>query len=327
VARNGAIVDAGQTAASMMYYGNITGLGVSTGGNIFHGYTAAYVGGPQNPAVVPQAIRDLNTGGAYSNPGPQLGNKDLPAQGNDFGVSTLMDVENLIYHDLDNSALGYVAYGTASSTPPHVVGSIHYYAADPSEGTATTGQKSVIRHIQVTYDSFVYLVNGAVDLEKINGPGANGANGMVTTTATSATYNPANGQYTVTYSFSGSLTEYGSLVDGNYTLRLVADKIQGGGPGGATLDGNNNGMAQGSPTDDVVESFFRYFGDSNGDRKVDATDTAAFQAAYRSRSGMANYRNYFDFDNNGAVDATDYYQFQRRYKTQLNANGSVTNLP
>ncbi len=299
---------------------------MSAGGNTFLGYTSAYVGGPQDPTVVPQAIRDLNTGGVYSNGGPQLGNKDVPAQANNFGTGNLSAVENLIYHDLDNSALGFVAYGTASSTASHLIGAIHYYSRDPNEGTATTGQKSAIRHIQVVFDSFVFLAPGATVLIKVNGPYGASNGTMVQATVTSAVYDPSTGHYTVTFSFSVAGVEFGSLEDGNYSFRLVANDIQAGGPGGATLDGNNNNVAEGSPTDDVFENFFRLFGDSSGDKKVDSTDNNAFMAAYRSTDGQPNYRNYFDFDNNHAVDVQDYYQFLRRNGKKLNADGTYSNI-
>jgi hypothetical protein len=68
-------------------------------------------------------------------------------------------------------------------------------------------------------------------------------------------------------------------------------------------------------------------GDSNSDGQADNTDLAAFQAAYRSRRGMSNYRWYLDYNNDGMIDSTDYYQFLRRYKTGLNSDGSVSPIP
>jgi hypothetical protein len=73
----------------------------------------------------------------------------------------------------------------------------------------------------------------------------------------------------------------------------------------------------------TVATFFRLFGDVNGDGKVDATDQTAFMAAYRSRSGMANYRGYFDYDGNGMVDSSDYYQFLVHLNHKLDANGNL----
>jgi len=52
---------------------------------------------------------------------------------------------------------------------------------------------------------------------------------------------------------------------------------------------------------DGVVSFFRFFGDTNGDGVVDARDYAAFRAAYNARRGQASYLWYLDFDGNGVI--------------------------
>jgi titin len=147
VAENGAVVDAGQDPGSP--YGNLTGLGVSSGGNTFNGYTTAPVGGANDPTKVPQALRDLNTsapsntGPAYGNPGPQLGSLDLPAQHDTFGnlggpVSSLQDIENLVYHDPDNPALGFVSYGTPTApNPGPAASSLSQNAAAEGSGDLT----------------------------------------------------------------------------------------------------------------------------------------------------------------------------------------------
>jgi hypothetical protein len=333
-AEGGAVVDAGQLSGAP--YGNITGLGVSAGGNTFLGYTTAWVGAgaPADPAVAPQAIRDLNTGGAYANSGPQGNAFDLPAQGNNFGVGTLKDIENLLYHDLENAALGFVNYATNSAAPPHLLGSIQY-SASVSSALSTVqqglgdlshpGQKSIIRYLIFTFDSFVVLAPGAIDLEKLNGPGAGGQNGAVSLVLFGTAYDPATGHYTLTFSFNGPLTEFGSLSDGNYQLHLEAGQVQGGGLGGLGLDTNANGIG-GEAADNVVESFWRLYGDVFGDRQVDETDHAAFLAAYRSRVGMTNYRAYLDFTGDGLIDNTDYYQFMRHFRMRLNPDGSVIRI-
>ena len=46
--------------------------------------------------------------------------------------------------------------------------------------------------------------------------------------------------------------------------------------------------------------------------QIAATDSAAFQKAYRTRQGMANYAWYLDVNGDGWVDATDYFQFLNR---------------
>jgi hypothetical protein len=95
----------------------------------------------------------------------------------------------------------------------------------------------------------------------------------------------------------------GSLADGRYTLVEHAGLIHSG--------GNYVSLT------DHSDGFFRLYGDVNGDGKVDATDLAAFQKAYRSRQGMAAYVWYFDSNGDGTIDATDYFQFLQRYGTHL----------
>jgi hypothetical protein len=351
--QNGAIVDAGQLSSAALYYGNLTGLGVSTGGNTFNGYT--FLTGSLDTGV-PQAIRDLNTGTApftatgveqsnsYSAAGPQLGRMDVAAQGNTFGstagaATQLSQIEQLIYHDLDNNSLGFVSYGTATAQAPVVVGNVTYYAYNPTVltngsnngagtlvgGAQGTEQLSVVRYVQVTFSSYVFLdpnlqsatSNRGLNLIKVNGPYGAQANTQIHATIASAVYNPSSGTYTVIYAFSGPGTEYGSLEDGNYTLQFIESAIQGGGPGGPAL------AMSGDPFAVQAAQLHRYFGDSLGRSKVDDTDLAAFNAAYRSRIGMTTYRAYFDCNGDGVVDSMDYYQLQRHYHTRLNSDGTV----
>jgi hypothetical protein len=106
---------------------------------------------------------------------------------------------------------------------------------------------------------------------------------------------PTGTQLTLTFTGSGLVG--GSLADGRYTL---------------TMTGVSQPLLEGT-------KLFRLFGDVNGDGKVDDTDLAAFQKAYRARKGMANYAPYFDYNADGSIDSTAYYQFLRRYGTSLPA--------
>jgi hypothetical protein len=235
---------------------------------------------------------------------------------------------------------------------PTVVGSVTYVASiDPrltatqaGAGTLVAGaaqgaeQMSAIRYLQVTFSTAVTLDpsgNYGLKLMEVNGPAFNTGNTNpalgrhIQASVVSAVMN-AGGAETVTYSFSGAGTEYGSLEDGNYSLRFNESAIQGGGPGGPALS------SSGDPFTTGPALFHRLFGDGNGDGKVDntpyspstptITDNSTFMAAYRSLIGMANYRAYYDFNNDGRVDSTDYYQFLRRNGKKLNADGSETSI-
>ena len=102
--------------------------------------------------------------------------------------------------------------------------------------------------------------------------------------------------------FSGAGTDFGSVADGNYTLQVLAANIQAGGV---------NMAANGSL------SFFRFFGDYNGDRHVDIADFGFFSVSFGTQSGDANYRSYFDWNNDGHIDIADFGQFSIRIFTVL----------
>ena len=75
---------------------------------------------------------------------------------------------------------------------------------------------------------------------------------------------------------------------------------------GRAVDGD--GTAGG----DQVDSFFRLFGDSDGDGEVDRTDLAALLSTLGKRSGEAGYLPIFDFNANGRIDVRELGQVARR---------------
>jgi predicted outer membrane repeat protein len=376
----------GGPAGNVGYYGDITGLfsgtplgstAHSSGGNTFgtsanpFGLDTSATATPNPGPTIPQAIRNENTGTApfgalangveqsfnYGSAGPLLGRMDTPAQGNTWNGNAslpLFQVEQLIFHDIDDNSVGFVTYGNTTGPAPVVVGTVDYSAnfnlANPQAGTGTlfagagsvmgdpnfmTGQKSVIRNIRVTYSGYVFLdpnlqspsSNNGLNLIKLNGPYGAPANTLIHAIVSSTLYNRTTGAYTVLYGFSGAGTESGSLEDGNYSLQFNESAIQGGGPGGPGLS------PAGDPFAVQAAMFWRFFGDSNGDRKVDNAEMTLFNAAYRSRLGMTNYRATFDFNGDTIVDSVDYYQFLRRRGStatkgqQLNPDGTVTTIP
>ncbi len=360
-------------AGNVGYYGDITGLldgGVelgstahSLGGNTFDGYSVST--STTNPAAA-QAIRDLNTGPSstvtprangvetsfnYSSVGPLLGRMDLPAQNNTFAVAngsggytpvtSLFNIDQLIFHDLDNTAEGFVSYGTNMTGPATIIATPQYFASyattpTPSNGFGTLSngtqsltsgqQKSMIRGIAVTFSSFVFLdpnllsttSNRGLNLLQVNSPYGPGSNTLVLAGLSSSThYNQSNGNYTVVFNFSGSATEFASLQDGNYSLQFNAAAIQSGGPGGPALGAS--GFVD--PTT-WKALFFRYFGDTNGDAMVDNKDQVVMQKAVNTLSGQANYQSYLDFSNRGYITSADYQQFMKRYATRLDTDPS-----
>jgi hypothetical protein len=99
----------------------------------------------------------------------------------------------------------------------------------------------------------------------------------------------------------------GSLADGHYTLtihgRLVHDGF------GQALDGAGTGVA-GS---DAVDTFFRLFGDADGDGHVDLDDLRSLVGTLGKRTGDPGYLWYFDYAGDGRVDVGDLLQALRRF--------------
>ena len=105
-----------------------------------------------------------------------------------------------------------------------------------------------------------------------------------------------------------------TLPDGVYQLRIFASKVMGA---GGTLDGNSNGVSEGSPTDDYTTPttspgrIIRLFGDSDGNAVVNAFDFSAFRLAF------GGYAFAFDYDGNNVTDAADFTQFRSRFGSSL----------
>src|SRR5262249_30412188 len=132
--------------------------------------------------------------------------------------------DNLVAGDFNN------LYDVFAYVQPPTVTSVTF-----GDGTS---QRSLVRQLVVTFSEPVSFAGPIINAFTVHRSGTGGTLGDVTLSA-----NPANGPASsVTITFSGALTEYGSLVDGLYNLTIGAAQISG--VGGA-LDGNSDGIAGG----------------------------------------------------------------------------------
>jgi hypothetical protein len=165
----------------------------------------------------------------------------------------------------------------------------------------------MVTSITVTFNTLVTIDDLAAAFQVVNKAGGSPV-GLI------ANRSDVGGKTAVTLAFSGAGIIGGSLADGNYLLTVAADHVFAS---GFKLDGNRDG----TPNDNftfgaaAVDKFFRFFGDQDGDRDVDATDRFRFLAAKGKTRGQAGYLWYFDYDNDGDVDSvgTDVDQFNIRY--------------
>ncbi|MCA9158882.1 MAG: hypothetical protein KDA72_11175, partial [Planctomycetales bacterium] len=186
-------------------------------------------------------------------------------------------------------------------------------------------QRSSVSRLQILFDGLVDiddLNNGTFTVQR-RGPGG----GIVNTTAFISN-SAVPGKTQVTLVFSGSFVETnGSLKDGNYDLVILAASIHRRGltSNDAILDGDQDGVAGGNlyfgaDQNNVVvaaDTFFRMYGDSDGDGDVDASDLQRISLAYRKRYGEAGYGDYFEYNSTGVVSNTDLAQFNLRYRKKL----------
>jgi hypothetical protein len=150
-------------------------------------------------------------------------------------------------------------------------------------------QRSMVTSVNVTFDRVVtFAGDSAAAFILVNSSGE--AVGLTINTAV------VNGVTIATLTFSGSLTESGSLADGVYTLTVVSAQI---------VDGLTAG--------DYTANFFRLFGDANGDGVVNAGDFNAF----RQVNGTVATDPTFDFDGDGVITAGDFNAFRARLGTTV----------
>jgi photosystem II stability/assembly factor-like uncharacterized protein len=160
-----------------------------------------------------------------------------------------------------------------------------------------SAQRSMITSITITFGSVVTLDPGAIELVRQEGG----------TFAPDIAQAVVDGQTVVTLTFSGAGIIGGSVPDGHYTLTIHGDLVHDAATGLA-LDGAGTGTA-GS---DHVETFFRLFGDADGDGHVDLTDLELFIGTFGKHAGDAGFLAYFSYNTDGRVDFGDLVQLLRR---------------
>lgn len=175
-----------------------------------------------------------------------------------------------------------------------VVAPAHVRSVVINDGAA---QRSMVRSVTVTFDQPVRLDAGAFLLERQDGR--------------SMLLAYAPGVYTsLTLSFAGTLAGAGgSLADGSYRLTIFGSRVHELRLN-QELDGDGDGRGGGNRQD----SFFRLFGDSDGDRDVDMADARAMKATLGKRRGQIGFLDYFDFNGGGVINGADTNEFARRYR-------------
>ena len=250
-------------------------------------------GGPTQTHALQLGSPAINAGGPnfdLSNPGGD-GNTDdaIPFDGRGDGFSRLRG--------------GRVDIGAFEVQSAPKVESVSI-DNDADIGCTQNCQRSMVRSLTVTFDTEVEIAAGAFSLTQT----LNGNSNNFTIADADVSTSLVNGKTVAVLTFANRTTGIfgGSLADGNYTLTVDSTKIQ-------TVVGND------AMTANHTDEFFRFFGDVDGDRDVDALDFNAFRATFfkAAASDPNNFNDLFDFDGDGDVDALDFNEFRTRFFKQL----------
>jgi hypothetical protein len=164
-------------------------------------------------------------------------------------------------------------------------------------------QRSMVTSFTVTFSETVMFPDGPAAAFQLIRTGPGGPTGSV-----NLAFNVSGNTVTITFNdpiFAPQIGLYNSLIDGKYTLTLVANKIIGaGGP----LDGDGNGTGG----DNQTLLTHRLFGDADGNGSVTATDFNAFRLQYGSTGPSI-----FDYNGDNQVAAIDFNEFRLRYGTSI----------
>ncbi|MFO0950114.1 MAG: right-handed parallel beta-helix repeat-containing protein [Isosphaeraceae bacterium] len=174
----------------------------------------------------------------------------------------------------------------------------------PLTVTAVTVNSGDAQRSKVTSVSVVF--SGVIDVAAVSPAAfqiARAGGGALTP---SVSWNTVGGSSVAVLSFSGPLVEYGSLVDGRYTLSI--NGLQLSDTAGVPVDADADGAAGGVKT----FAFHRLFGDADGDGDVDNSDALRFRLAYLSPQPAPAALAVFDFNGDGRIDALDLAAFNLR---------------
>src|SRR5205085_9617029 len=137
---------------------------------------------------------------------------------------------------------------------------------------------SKVTQIKVTFNEVVTLPANPANAFQLTDQNGNAVPNVVL----NATVDNTSGVTVATIEFSGSAVAGASVPDGRYVLKTLASQV-------------TDSLGQHPAADDSF-NFIRFFGDANGDGRVDNLDFARLKTAFNSQAGDSNYLFYFDYD-------------------------------
>ena len=168
-------------------------------------------------------------------------------------------------------------------------------------------QRSALQSMDIVFDGEVDIANGAISI--LQRTSATATTNQAVSSSVFTMYDDEEDQTIATVQFNSHVRNGDNVLnDGNYQLTLNANLI--------TRDGfpMSENYVMG---DKETDGFFSLYGDSNGDRSLNAADVLPFRRTYRATEGSPNYEASLDFNADGTVNAFDLLQLRRRYRSSL----------
>ncbi|MCO8121088.1 M12 family metallo-peptidase [Stieleria sp. TO1_6] len=209
---------------------------------------------------------------------------------------------------VESSATGIIRNDDTAGPTPHVE-QVVYFNQDPDDemnfSLDASGQRSIIRRIQVVFSGPVSVPLGAVNddsflVESIEGQTTGTRVGLEVIQSELVA-----GKQIVVLKFTGKdliesvsrkkQGEQAMLIDGQYRFTIDGAKLN------LDANGSDFGVA-------AVDDFFRLFGDADGDGDVDSTDNQQFMDFYT----QGDFNSIFDFDANERNRSKDRTEFLKR---------------
>ncbi len=195
---------------------------------------------------------------------------------------------------------GTLTIQVTSAAPPSITSVVinqDISALYNAAGQASPGvQRSMVDDVVYTFSEPVNILSPAVDPNVFAIAVASGWTGTVPTLGWAPIAGSGNTEWAVT--FSGDGVTGGSIANGAYTI-TVTD------PASITAVSDSQALSlAGSGIGGATQSFFRLFGDINGDEVVNAADNLKFKQA------LTTYNAAFDYNDDGAVNASDNLKFK-----------------
>jgi hypothetical protein len=162
-------------------------------------------------------------------------------------------------------------------------------------------QRSMVKDVVYTFNHAVTLGANAVSIALHPNVTINGVTGRTVGTLPTLSYSTSDGGVTWVVTFGGSSVVGGSIADGVYDLTLHHTAVS---------DTQGQTLAA-----DRTDTFFRLYGDGNGDGTVNNTDTFKVKTTFLKNAGDAAYLAYFDYNGDGTVNNTDTFQLKQRFLT------------